>query len=545
MKWKQRKSLLKFKNSESVVNKLLKIRGVKDNETFLHPSRDALISPYHLLNIKELTLRIIQAIYKGQKIAISNDVDVDGCTSTAMMYNYLRPFVPEENLYIIYHERSDGHGVENQLEQITDDTDLVIIIDSSSNSVKACREITERGIDVVIIDHHDVEVENPYAILVNPQQEGCGYVNKRISGAGLTYKVIQVLDDTLATDTVDDYLDLTAVGMVGDMMGLNVAENRYIVNEGINNIKNLGLQAILEVNNVDLSEVNASTIGYKISPNINGVARLERIELAIELLISDDYDKCLEIAKHMFDLNEMRKKREKELFEAYKAQVNEDDKIIIVTDTKASKGFNGLVANKLAQEYKRPAIVLREHKGTLAGSFRTYGDFDMKKFMRKSNVVQYAEGHPFSGGTSLLKRDLDKLKDYINTELEGVNFENVIEYDLEIHVDDITEKMLKQIENFDYLTGHGFPSATFKVTGIYYDSDERKIIGKNKNTLKVALDDITLMKFGVTEDYANDIPDMSRIEVVGTLNINEWTNWFGETTVTKQVFLEDYRVVGE
>lgn len=537
MQWKQRIPITKPKGRDDIVARLAKIRGIDDLEDFLYPKSSSLYSPYMFKNIEAVAKRIKEAIVKNEKVCISTDPDTDGITSTSMLYLYLGQFT--DNVYYTYHQRSSGHGVENQIKFIEDDTDLLIILDSSTNSVKACKELSEKGIEIIILDHHEFEEENPYATIVNPQMDN--YPNKSISGAGVTFKTMQVIDELLGIDTAFEYIDLCAIGMYGDMMNVSVPENRYIITEGMHNIKNEGLIALLNLNNVDLEEVNSTTIGFKISPFLNGSARLDKIELALQLLTSGNEMECALLAREMSNLNEARKTKEKELVDKYMTTINTDNKVIIAIDKQASKGFNGLVATKLSKEFKRPSMVLRDHKGTLAGSYRNYGDFDMKKFLRGCKVVQSAEGHSFAGGVTINKCDYEEFLEYVNTNLENQVFEQVIEYDLEILAKDVTKPLIEQINRFNHLVGQGLPKAIFKVKDLLVS--ERSVIGKNKDTVKIVCDELTALKFKVNSEYAKELEELDIIDVVGELTINEWRNWrTGVVTVTNQVLIEDYIV---
>lgn len=539
MNWKKREPILKPRGRDGIIEKLARIRGIDDIQEFLYPQEDSLHSPKFLKNIDTATKKIVDALMTGKKICLSGDCDTDGIMALGLSFRYLSQFT--DNIYYIYNQRSEGHGIENQMNYIEENTDLLIILDSSSNSVKACKELSQKGIDIIVLDHHNIDVENPYVCLVNPQNDD--YPNKQLSGSGVAFKTMQVIDKELGTDTVWEFIDLCAIGMYGDMMDVSVKENRYLIIEGMKNINNAGIRALLDVKKVNLDNVNSSTIGFTIAPMLNGSARMDKIEMAIDLVLSDDYKECMYIAEEMDKLNEERKTIQSELAKQYSENIDFEDKILIATDKMASKSFNGLVATKISQENKKPTLVMREHKGSLAGSYRTYGDFDVQKFLRKCPYVQEANGHTFAGGVKLFAKDLQKFKDYVNENLEGVVFDSDIEYDLEIDVSEITEDFIISVEKFNYLTGQGFPSATFRVTGIMYDSDSRSIIGKNKNVVKIQLEDITLMKFGVKEDYALDIADMSEIEVVGELNLNIWISRYNKEYRTNQVFIEDYRVL--
>jgi single-stranded-DNA-specific exonuclease len=548
MKHKKRKSIIKYLESDSIVDKLLKIRGISDKQRFLFPSSKEMHSPHLLTNIKVVAEKIIDAVKKGKRIAVSCDPDTDGISSTALMVRYLTRLT--NNVYIVYAQRGEGHGIECQLDQIEEGTDLLIILDSSTNSIEALQQLHERRIDIVILDHHDQErknkygIDNPYATIVNPKLDNT-YPNEMISGSGVTYKMLQVLDETFGTGEVEDLIDLAGFGMYADMMPCDVLENRYMIIEAMKNIKNPGLLAILKFNDISLDKINAQTIGFTISPLINGVARKDRIELAIQLLLNDDFEECMKIVAEMKILNDERREDEKRLFEQYVSKINVNDKVLIAIDENASKNYNGLIANRIAQEFKKPAIVMRSHEGTLAGSYRGFGSVNMEEFLNQKQIrkyLNYAVGHGYAGGVALKESNLEAFKDVINKALEGVDLESVIEYDIEINGEELSEDLITEIEIFDYLTGTGFPPATFLVKDLFVE-DEVKVMGKNKDTVKIPCDYADVIKFKTNDKWASDVSIFDSINVVGQLKVNRWTNWKGVTTVTSQVVAEGYKIV--
>jgi single-stranded-DNA-specific exonuclease len=541
MEWKKRNPVLEPHKRYSITENIARIRGIPKDKIrdFLNPTVKELHSPKLLDNIVKASNIILEAVLKNKRICVSADCDSDGVMSTGIMVRYLRQFT--DNIYYIYNQRDKGHGIENQLQFVEDGTDLVIILDSSSNSVKACKQLQDKGMEVVILDHHQIDVENPYATLVNPQNDD--YPNKNLSGAGVTFKTIQVMDEKLKSNKVWELVDMCGIGIYGDMMRVDIMENRYLIIQGMKSIKNYGIKAVLEVKNTRLEDVNSQTLGFTIVPLINGCSRMGKIELALQLVMSDDYEECLYLAEELSKLNDERKLIQNRLAEEYSKNTDFNDKILIAIGDTASKSFNGLVATNISQEHQKPTLVMREHKGTLAGSYRTIGDFNVQKFLRKCEYVNSAEGHTFAGGVTLYAKNLQAFKDCINKELASFEFDNVLEYDMEFDVSEITEDLLLDIEKINYLAGQGFPIATFKVTGIIYDKDGRKTMGANNNHVKIQLDDITLIKFNTKSNYASDIPDMAEIEVVGQLNLNIYrTNW-GKEYRTNQVLLDGYRIV--
>jgi single-stranded-DNA-specific exonuclease len=533
-----------FNKKEDIVTSLLKARGISDIQEFLSPSINVLNDAHLLGNIIVVANRILQAIKNNERICISADPDSDGICCTAVMVRFISKFT--NNYYVSYAQRSEGHGVEYQLEFIDkESTDLLIILDSSTNSAEACEELSE-FMDIVILDHHDVENENPFATIVNPKNDNT-YPNNNISGVGVVYKVLQVLDESLGSGEVDDYIDLVAVGMYADMMPMDVLENRYLVIQGMQNIKNPGLLKILELGNVSVENVNSQTIGFTISPLLNGCARKDKLELGIELLLCDDEQRCTELVMEMRELNDIRRQEEKTLYESYLIKIDPNDKVLIAIDENASKNFNGLIANKFSQEFHRPAIVMREHEGSLAGSYRGFGTFDMKGFLNRKEIrkyIKYALGHPSAGGVGLKSSNFKAFKEAMNKALKDYDFNSDIYYDYEIDASLVTPELARQIKKFDYCSGQGFPPAMFLVKEIYVeDNEDRVVMGKNRDTVKIKSCDVDVIKFKTNENWASDVGMMDTIDVVGQLSLNEWTKWNGEVISTTQVVAETYVIV--
>lgn len=562
MKWVQRKAKKEPSKNDEIIDKIAKIRGVEDPQLFLNPTEDVLHDPYLMKNIQDASNRIIRAIGENEKIVVSYDPDADGITSTTVMLRYLQNYT--ENVDFIYGERNDGHGIfemitvkkldaEKDKERIKHNmensdkirnADLVILIDSSSNDVEACRFIKEKlQTDIIILDHHEIEVLNPHVLMVNPQQEGCEYPNKHLSGAGVVFKTIQVMEDTLGQVDVWQYIDLVAVGMYADMMRVDVLENRYLILQGMRNIKNAGLLRILKGGKVNsYSGINADAIGFTIAPLINGVARLDNIKLAIDILLEDDDKVCMKLRLQMQKLNEKRKIMQKEIVERYSKIVDESQKVIFVMDDESSKGFNGLVAQQLSDKYSRPVVVGRLHKGSLSGSFRSYGGFKLKEFLSGFDDEITLMGHPMAGGiVNFPEENLSNLYTYIQRHMPKLeDREPILMYDLEIKADEVGE-YLPYIERFNHLAGNGFPRIATRVNGITVD--EAECIGETRQTVVIkTFDDLKLIKFRVDENYASELGYFDVIDAVGNIAMNEFYNFkTKETTRTKQIMVEDYK----
>src|SRR5574344_275900 len=188
MNYKIIEPIIKYDKNDSITDKILKIRGIQNKDEFINPSKHNLNSFWELSNMDIASRRIIKAIQNNERIAIHGDIDCDGVTSLVIMYKYLKNYNVVAD--ILYHQRSEGHGI--KINEVSEDIDLLIIVDSSTNSVDECKEIS-KNTDIIILDHHEQDKENPFAIIVNPQINN--YNNKFLSGAGVVFKTCEAIDE--------------------------------------------------------------------------------------------------------------------------------------------------------------------------------------------------------------------------------------------------------------------------------------------------------------------------------------------------------------
>lgn len=565
MKWIKRDVLGGTLNKkDSLADRIAKIRGIEDVDRFLNPTREELCDPYLMKNIEAAANRIAEAISQGQRIIASSDPDADGLASLAIMIRYLKRHGADVDY--IYGQRGDGHGIENMIylqplkenekpskperHELNSDNikkimqaDLLLLLDSSSSDTEACKRIAEWGTDIIILDHHRIEQDNPHVILVNPQQKGCKYPNKHLSGAGVVFKTLQVLEDTLDADVEVnpfDYIDLVAVGMYADVMRIDVHENRYLIMEGMRNMKNMGLVTILKSAKADLFRINSSTIGFTLGPLLNGVTRMDRIELAIEILLQDEAKACQKLRREMSKVNDLRKARQTALAESYEHQVDPSKKVLMVLDDQSSKGFNGMIAQQLADRFKRPVIVGRVHKGKVSGSFRSYGDFHFQNFLKGFGNIK-SMGHPTAGGIEVKEELLNGLMEYIEEHMpDSDSLEPSVEYDLEMNPKE-AKQAIKTIEQFNLLTGNGFPAITVRITDL--SVDDVLVLGETRNTVKIkTFEGVELIKFRVNEFYGADLEVFDSVSAIGQLQNNIFYNFqTKKTTITPQLIVEDYK----
>ncbi|PYE51480.1 single-stranded-DNA-specific exonuclease RecJ [Paenibacillus barcinonensis] len=499
-------------------------------------------SPYLLKNIDKLVERIVRAIKNGEKIVIFADVDFDGISSAVILYKILLRFT--DNVQIKYVERSQGHGSKFVIEQIEDDTDLYIAVDSSSNDIEPLKFLVDKGIDCLVIDHHSIDIENPHCILVNPQQEDCKYPNKNASGGLLVYKVCQVLDDYMDTRHALELSDLPGFTLMADMMSMMEMENRYFAKVSLKGLRHEGLKLLFEAMNSDLKNLTSTDFLYGASPAVTAATRADNIKLAIDFLMCDKATpETKGYVKELIKLNEHRKVVQAEALERHKDSIKDEDKVAIIYDTTIGKGLNGLVAQELLKKFSRPAIVIGdgEDEYTYAGSFRGLDDFSMLDLLDQCNSTEHTGGHPGAGGLSLKKENLQKLKDELNNHLKDFVPDNTLYYDLEFSADSVNENLINYLTEFFRYSGNNFKPGTFLIKDLFIS--DKKLMGKTNNTVKIDCGGLQLMKFKTDEEYYDQVPVFTEVEAVGSLNMNVWTQYRPKKKVIKtcQLFIEDYR----
>ncbi|MET3209670.1 UNVERIFIED_CONTAM: single-stranded-DNA-specific exonuclease [Paenibacillus sp. PvR008] len=522
--------------------KLAKINGIEDFNQFLNPSPSHTHSPYLLKNIDAMANRIIKAIKNHEKIIIYADVDYDGISSAVILYKWLVNFTG--NVSIKHVERSVGHGSEFIVDQIDDNTDLYIAVDSSSNDLEPLKILIDKGIDCLVIDHHTVNGDNPYCILVNPRQEGCGYPNKNVSGGLLVWKVCSVLDDYMATDYSNQYIDLAGFAVAADMMSMKEMENRFYYKNALENVQHRGLQLLFKELGKDLNKLNGTDFSYGVAPCITAATRADKMKLALNFMLCEDEDETKRLVKQLVNENDRRKEIQAKAVERLKPLIDKSDKCIVLYDPNIGKGYNGLVAQDISQDNNRPTIILGDSEDSeyFAGSYRwNDAEFSMMDLLNACEYAKYGAGHNGAGGTSVRKDEMLLLKEELNEKLIHYVFDDSLFYDLEFNKTEINERLILQVQEFYKVTGKDFEQGNFKIVDIFVE--DKKPLGKTKNTVKVYCGNLELMKFKTDLEYYNRVPVFAQVEAIGSLNMNYWTQYRPKYKVIKtcQLFIEDYK----
>lgn len=449
------------KITENYLQNLLISRGILDLEKYLNPVKEDLLNSENLSNINTAVLNLVDHLEKNSKIAIVVDSDQDGFTSAAIMWNYIKNIYPNADLTYFLHTAKQ-HGLEDFCDTFIngEEYNLIIMPDSSSNDYEYHKKLKDIGIDIIVLDHHDAEKLSEDAIVVNNQLSE-NYSNKHLSGAGVTFKFCQQLDKKFEVNYADNYLDLAAIGIIGDMMDLRSLENRFIVTKGLKNIKNSCIKQIIEKQAYsigDTSNLTPTHIAFYITPLINALIRVgsqAEKEILFESFIDGDrmvastkrggkgtFESLAEQnARNCVNARSRQNRAKDKAIELLEIKISndclDDNKIIFVPveeEDKIDSVLTGLVAMNLMNKHKKPVIIAKQNdEGFFRGSARGDSKSEvktLKTFFQNSGYFEYAEGHECAHGVSIHKKNIDKFIEYANTELADINFnEGVYEVD--------------------------------------------------------------------------------------------------------------------
>lgn len=540
-----------------ITGSLSQNRGVNDLNEYLNLDKKVTRSWKNYTNIHKAVEVISKHIDNNSNIFILPDQDADGYTSASIMYQYLKLQNNELNIEWDVHDKKI-HGL-NEME-ILSHIDLVIIPDASSNEVEIHKKLTERGIDVVVIDHHDVSLEgDQYAIIVNPKQDNKGNVN--LSGAGVVYKVCEALDDHYKTDYAEYFLDLVAVGLIGDMMSLKDKEIRYYVNEGLENINNDFLRSLIIKQEYSMKKVvNPTTIAFYIVPLINAVTRVGTKEERMDLFKafighkelvkyksrgSDEYQLVPfidDMARQCTNIkNRQGRTSDKALNEIISKYVIDDNaKVLVIQDTTIQSGTSGLIANQLASKYMKPVLILStESKETFKGSGRgckTFSDF--KNTVNKTGLFEFAEGHDAAFGVEIKKENIPLVQDKLNKLLANEVFQVSYDVDFVLPINSVSTYFLEEITGLSNVWGRDISEPLFVVNKIDVSKVEISVIGKNQDTITFNHNDVSFIMFKQDINSIQDLMDAKMIEVIGKASVNEYKD-----NITYQTIISDYNIL--
>lgn len=524
-------------NVHPAIIKILADRGIQGEEAvreYLEADISRVSDGSELTDMQRGVDIVYDAVKAGKYIRIMGDYDVDGVSSTYILYKGLTGLGAKCDKFIP-HRITDGYGLHEPAIRDAYDAGVQVIL-TCDNGIAAANEIKlakELGMTVVVTDHHEVpyeirhtccsdedvkseeeQHEVPYETPTEPgDNEGARHyiipdadavidpkrpeddgVFKEICGAVVAWKFMWCLYKKFGKiDEFNnsDFLEIASLGTVCDVMELQ-HDNRAIVKEGLKkmqNTSNIGLQALLEVLGLKDKPLSSYDYGFKIGPCINAEGRLDTANEAFDLLVETDYQKALEKAAQMRDLNverqELTKQGMEEAFKIIDAEM-QNDKVLVVYLPDVHESIAGIIAGKVRERYCKPAFVLTKGDGDfLKGSGRSIEAYSMyNKMVEVKDLMLGFGGHPLAAGLSLKEENLEKFRQELNARsgLTDADFIPKVMIDVILPVDFLTQSFIKQLEILEPF-GKGNEKPVFAQSNVR--ATRAEIIGKNKNVLKI------------------------------------------------------------
>ena len=410
-------------------------------------------SPSLLQDATKSAQRIAQAIQDKQRITLVGDYDVDGVSSTAIMVDFFKQ-IPYPLEAIIPNRFTDGYGVSpNVLQRI--EADLVITVDNGITAVAAADICKEKGIDLIITDHHTPSDVLPdvYAI-VDPKLQTDTYPFKEICGAQVAWLLLGLVKKELGLNiNMKQFLDILAIAIIADIMPL-VNINRTLVKEGLKVLMTSSRPSSIIIRDfLDKSSISSEDIAFQIAPRINSAGRLEDASIALNFFTADTINLAYNQFELLGKLNDLRKETEAQTTQEAIKEVNEESKVIVVAGEGWHEGVVGIVAARLVDKFARPAIVLSITDGVAKGSARSIGDVSIYELIKScEHLLTKFGGHKMAAGLGLDPKNIQKFSQEINQAaslLDPKNFEPKEALTGILSSQDIDLELLDLLEQFE------------------------------------------------------------------------------------------------
>lgn len=528
-------------HSNEFLNRLLLSRGIEnsfDANLFLNPSIEKLHNPFLLKDMDRAIGRIDEVIKKGQKIVIYGDYDVDGVTSTSMLFRAFKKLGIDVSYYIP--ERlNEGYGLNVKAVKYLKSlqTDLIITVDCGISAIEEVDEIKKLGMDVIITDHHECREVIPDTIVINPKRVDCTYPCKALAGCGVAFKLIQALWMHYDIDGVEEFLDIAAIGTIADIVELK-GENRIIAKHGMEKIKTTdkcGLIALKAIAGVE-DKLTSASIAFQIAPRINAIGRLRDAKIAVDLFTTSDYDKAMQIAKYLDQENKSRQKIEEEILNEALIKIQreidlQNERVIVISSKKWHVGVVGIVASKIVDIFHRPTIILCCEEDCAKGSGRSIKGFNLFKSLEScSDLLEGFGGHEMAAGLKININSIKLLREKLNyyaKDIDPDKFISRVNIDLILETEDINFKNLDAIKTLEPF-GEGNPTPVFGIENI--DIISKKYVGSGEKHIKIQFIKDEVYQDGILFNHGKEYMDKNWESVDIAFNIDE-NNWMGKKSI--------------
>ena len=497
-------------------------------------------NPALLHNASDAAKKIAEAIKNRQRITLVGDYDVDGVSSTAIMVDFFRQ-IPYPLEAIIPNRFKDGYGVSPTiLERI--DADLVITVDNGISAIEAARICKERGIDLIITDHHTPSENLPEALyIVDPKLDVCEYPFKEICGAQVAWLLLALLKKELSLSIdMKQFLDILAIAVIADIMPL-IDINRTIVKEGLKLLSHSSRPASIIIRDfLNKAVITSEDIAFQIAPRLNSAGRLKDASIALDFFTAKDTHTAFKQFELLGQLNDQRKETEKETTQVAMNSVKEDDQIIVVAGEGWHEGVVGIVAARLVDKYAKPAIVLSVENGVAKGSARSIGNVNIYELIKKNeHLLTKFGGHKMAAGLGLAEEDIEDFTKAINESAKEIDPEDFIPIEALsgiYNTDEIDNELLNLLEGFE-----PFGEANKRPTFFLQDAEVVKIslMGADKSHSRIEVrqyphqrQTVTLIAFRTVFE----MPEDRKISCSYSITKNEFNNRISPQLLVNKIY---------
>ncbi len=470
---------------------------------FFRPQLTELLDPFLMNDMQKAVERLNRALRHKERIMVYGDYDVDGVTSVALVYRFLRPY--HDNIdYYIPDRYEEGYGVSFKGIDFAAEMGvrLIIVLDCGIKAVDEIAYARGLGIDFIICDHHVPDEQLPPAVaILNPKRRDNFYPYTHLSGCGVGFKFMQAFaaGNGIEFNRLHELLDLCAISIAADIVPI-MGENRILAHHGLRRLNthpSVGLQAIIEVCGLSDRELTMSDIVFKIGPRINASGRMQNGKEAVQLLVENNPDRAREIAAHINLHNEARKDLDRQMTEQASEQVRQlpgldSRRSIVIYNEEWHKGIIGIVASRITEQYYRPAVVLTRSDQLATGSARSVTGFDVYKAIQScADLLENFGGHTYAAGMTLKVENVPefahRFEAYVAEHILDEQTRPALDITAVLDFKDINFDFFQQLRRFGPF-GPGNERPVF-CTHRVYDYGTSKVVGRGQEHIKLELVD--------------------------------------------------------
>jgi single-stranded-DNA-specific exonuclease len=519
MKWNIKNEHL---DQERLVDEIYQKKGIKNYLDLFALGETSFHDPYLLKDMDRVVDRIMEAIKRRERILVYGDYDVDGITSTFIVYHTLKKLGADIS-YDIPNRFIDGYGLSTSkaFDIVNDGYNLVITVDNGIKSIKEAKILKENNIDFIITDHHESEdlLPDAFAILHTALSD---YPFKPLAGVGVAFKLSQAL---IGEESLE-YSDIAALGTIADMMPL-IEENRAIVNVGLKKMahsRNVGLRNLLSF--LDITTPTVTDIQYKIAPRINACGRMKSALLAVQLLETETPYEAIKLITVIEEINNKRKELTKVLYNEALAQIDYNQAAVIVHSPKMHEGVLGIVASRLANEFSKVSVVLKEDEFTYKGSIRSYNSVDVIDVLEqlKPLLIRFG-GHKNAAGLEFKKENLEDFIRLFNENIPKAARDDKTEAEGFIDIYTLPIKQVFELDKYD------LRDSLFVFKDVQPMS---RYLIKGEHTKLILSQDVEAIFFSNKTLYQK-LNNQCQVTLLGRLDINYFKGKY-----KKQIIIDDY-----